>query len=138
VDRPSRLVTLAADLALPEFLMARQQRLVKVLAVMLAILIVLGGRHLYWSVAGLVLALFAGGYPLRRRLSGETASLPVYLWRSIRSVIGGVGFWFALLWTPAIVLAIDPGRWPLEARHPCFRTTDLATDDHSCPRSTVT
>jgi hypothetical protein len=84
-----------------------------VLAVTLAILIVLGGRHLYWSVALLVLALFAGGYPLRRRLLGETATLPVYLWRSIRSLIGGVGFWFVLLWTPAIVLAIDPARWPL-------------------------
>lgn len=105
------LVGRTDDPALPELLMARQQRLVPVMATALAILIVTAGQHLWWSLLLLAVALLSGGYPLRRKLLGETAGLPLYLWRSLKSLIGGMGFWILLVWTPTIVLAIDPERW---------------------------
>ena len=68
------LVGRTDDPALPELLMARQQRLVPVMATALAILIVTAGHHLWWSLLLLAVALLSGGYPLRRTLLGETAT----------------------------------------------------------------
>ncbi|HSA57139.1 MAG TPA: M48 family metalloprotease [Gemmatimonadaceae bacterium] len=106
-----RLARATDDPALPELLMARQQRLVAVGATSLAILLVLGGRHVWWGVLLLATILLTGGYPLRRTLLGETAALPLYLWRSLKSMVGGMGFWILLVWTPTIVLGIDRERW---------------------------
>jgi heat shock protein HtpX len=108
-----RLARLADDPALPELLMAQQQRLLGVVATALAVMIVLGGTHVYWSFPLMAAGLITGRYPLRRKLLGETMGLGTYLWRSGKSVLGGWGFWVLLAWTPMIVLGIDARWWPL-------------------------
>lgn len=99
------------DPALPELLMARQQRLIIVSATVLALTIVLGGAHAWWALPLLAISLLSGGYPLRRTLLGETAPLWLYLWRSLKSMLGAMGFWILLVFAPVIVLAIDATRW---------------------------
>ncbi len=107
-----RLEGASEDPALPELLLARNQRIVPVLATTLALLIVLAGGALYWTIPLVAAGMLTGSYPLRRALRIETAGLGRYLWRSVRSIVGSVGFWILLAWTPQIVVAIDPRyRW---------------------------
>jgi Zn-dependent protease with chaperone function len=103
-----RLTRMVDDPALPELLMARRQRVTLFVAIALATMVVFGGRHSYWGVPLIGAALLAGGYPLRRRLALETAGLGGYLWRGAKSIIGSLGFWVVLAWTPAIVLSFEP------------------------------
>jgi Zn-dependent protease with chaperone function len=105
------LVSATADPALPELLMARQQRLLLITATALALLLVLGNAHLAWAIPWLTLSLLAGRYPLRRALLGESNGLGSYLWRSSKSIVGAWGFWALLLSAPVLVLAIDPHWW---------------------------
>jgi hypothetical protein len=53
------------DPALPELLLARRQRLTAITAVVLAAMIVLGGRSAYWGIPLLLVSLPVGGYALR-------------------------------------------------------------------------
>jgi Zn-dependent protease with chaperone function len=107
-----RLERAGDDPALPELILTRNQRIHPVLATTLALLIVLAGGALYWALPLIVAGMLAGSYPLRRALGIETAGLGRYFWRSVKSIIGSVGFWILLAWTPQIVLAIDPRfRW---------------------------
>jgi len=101
------------DPALPELLMARQQRLVLVVATAIALMLVLGAVHGVWGMPLLALGMLAGRYPLRRALLGETVGLGRYLWHSLRSVAGTWGFWLLLLCAPCTVLVVDAMSWPL-------------------------
>ena len=109
-----RLVSLTDDPALPELLHGRRQRLVMVSAASIAFILVFGGRAAYWAIPLMGLATIAGGYTLRRTLALETGGFAGYLWRGIKSVVGGLGFWILLVLTPTILLAI-PARYEFVA-----------------------
>jgi len=96
------------DPALPELLFARRQRLTTVTAAGLAAIIVIGGDTAFWSIPLMVLALPVGGYSLRRALGVDTSGVVVHTWRHIKALVGSLGFWILLAWTPQIVLAAGP------------------------------
>lgn len=99
---------LTDDPALPELLLARRQRALKIFAGSVAVMIVLGGRQSCWGIALLAVVLVAGSYPLRRTLGLETGGVARYAWRCAKSLAGGLGFWLVLVLTPEIVLSIEP------------------------------
>ena len=94
--------------ALPELLLARQQRLAMFVAGAMVASLFLGGRHAYWAIPVIGLAITVGGFPLRRALRIETGTVFGHLWRTAKSVFGGLGLWVLLAWTPDIILSIDP------------------------------
>jgi Zn-dependent protease with chaperone function len=58
-----------------------------------------------WAIPLLLVALAGASHGPRRRLFGETWSFAGYLeWRA-RIVVGTIGFWIVLAFTPAIVMA---------------------------------
>src|SRR6185295_12148504 len=102
--RGRRLIRSLADPALPELLMAKQQRVSMVLIFCVVFLVAFGGSNVYWAVPLQVLALVVGGYPLGKVLLGESTRAPTYVWSSLKSVLGGFGFWLALGVTPLVVV----------------------------------
>ena len=96
------------DPALPELLFARRQRLTTVIAAGLAAIVVIGGDTAFWSIPLMVLSLPIGGYSLRRALGVDTSGVVVHTWRHIKALVGSLGFWILLAWTPQIVFATDP------------------------------
>ncbi len=103
-----RIAARATDPVLPELLFARSQRLVNISTTAFVATAFVGGRHAYWGALVITASMIAGGYPLRRALGLETDGLVRHLWRSAKSIVGGLGFWLLLLVTPEIVLALDP------------------------------
>jgi Zn-dependent protease with chaperone function len=101
-----RLSRLTDDPVLPELVFARRQRLTVVAATAIAFLLVFGGRAAYWGLPLMALAMLAGNYSSRRAIALETGTFPGYMWRGVKSIAGGFGFWVLLLMTPAIVLAV--------------------------------
>lgn len=101
----------ADDPALPELLFERWQLVTKVFAVCVVLEVVLGGRHAVWGVPLLAGLLIVAGYPVRRRVLGETWGLGAYVWHTTRSIAGGFGFWIALCLVPFIVQAFGRERW---------------------------
>ena len=96
------------DPALPELLFARRQRLTTATAAGLAVIVVVGGDFAFWAIPLMVLSLPIGGYSLRRALGVDTSGVVVHTWRHVKSLVGSLGFWVLLAWTPQIVFAIDP------------------------------
>ncbi|MDH4062779.1 MAG: M48 family metalloprotease, partial [Acidobacteriota bacterium] len=90
------------DPALPERLMARRSRMAMVVAVPLAVTVLLWPARLPWSGPLLIAAFVAAGFPLRRRLHGETWSLPSYLWFMLRWTVATWGFWLLLVCAPVL------------------------------------
>lgn len=107
-----RLIRLREDPALPELLLARQQRVMMVgwLAVVIMIFINdltgLRGQALIFVT---VLSPFIGGYQLRRQIHGDTIGFFRYLLEGIKTIVGSVGFWMLLLWSPLIIASLDEG-----------------------------
>lgn len=101
------------DPALPELLMAKQQRVSLVLVFCVVFLVAFGGANVYWAVPLQVLGLVVGGYPLGRVLLGESTRASTYVWSNLKSVFGAFGFWLALGATPLLVVALGKGGWPL-------------------------
>ena len=66
-------------------------------------MVVLGGSNAAWGIPLLVVLLIARAYPLRTRLLGESWGFGAYLWHSILSIVGGFGFWIALIYAPFLV-----------------------------------
>jgi hypothetical protein len=103
-----RITGRANDPVLPELLFARSQRLVNISTTAFVATAFVGGRHAYWGALLITASMIVGGYPLRRALGLETDGVVRHLWRSAKSIVGGLGFWLLLLITPEIVLALDP------------------------------
>jgi len=97
----------ATDPALPELLLARQQRLRNVATAALVALVFVSGGSWYWEIPLIGASLVAGGFALRRSLGIATDGLHQQLWRSAKSNVGGLGLWILAASLPAIV--IDAG-----------------------------
>ena len=103
-----RLLARHDDPALPELIANRQRANVVAIAVSIALLLVFAGPRVAWGIPLLLAALAAAAYPFRTRLLGETWSFGRYLWHSALSLLGGFGFWIALIYAPLLVQqAID-------------------------------
>ena len=83
----------ATDPVLPELLFARSQRLVNISTTAFVATAFVGGRHAYWGALLITVSMIVGGYPLRRALGLETDGVVRHLWRSAKSIVGGLGFW---------------------------------------------
>jgi Zn-dependent protease with chaperone function len=94
------------DPALPELLANRRRLNVRMIAIVAALMIVLGGRDAAWGIPLLILFLIAAAYPLRTRLLGETWGFGAYLWHTLASVVGGFGFWIALAFAPSVMFRL--------------------------------
>ncbi|MGH7555210.1 MAG: M48 family metallopeptidase, partial [Longimicrobiales bacterium] len=127
-----RLMRAMDDPAFPELLMAQQQRLMNVTMTSLVLTFVLGGSHSYWGLPLMAAGMIVGRYPLRRVLAGETIEMASYVWRSAKSVLGSLGFWVLLSWTPMILLGIDDRAWTL-ALAPAL-VLAMVLWDHCYPR----
>ena len=97
------------DPALPELLLARQQRLAAV-AVIAGLAVVATWA---WALPLLLLALMAGSWPLRRTLFEERWSLPRYLVAQLRAFTGWMGPYALLALMPLLVLAVPRWHWPV-------------------------
>ena len=95
-----------ADPALPELLLARQQRLAKVSLVAMILLLVLCAGEALWGIPLQLLALLVARFRFRRSLFGETWSLLQYLRYSIFDAVGKLGLWVGVALAPAVVLAL--------------------------------
>ena len=91
------------DPALPELIAGRRRTMVVVIAVSMAFLLVFSGSRVAWGIPLLLAALAAAAYPFRTQLLGETWSFPRYLWHAGLSLVGGFGFWIALIYAPILV-----------------------------------
>lgn len=97
------LVAIADDPILPERLLANQRRNGVALVLALAGLATLSPGALPFTAPLALLATFAGAYPMRRAIHGDTWSLPAYLAFFSRLSIALYGFWALLAWTPQLV-----------------------------------
>lgn len=100
------------DPALPELLLAQNQRLLKVTTGGFILLAFFAGDHWFWVLPVLLLALFASHFPLRRSLFGERWSIASYLRYGIFSFIGGAGPWLCAAFLPSFVLAVVSNTLP--------------------------
>jgi Zn-dependent protease with chaperone function len=113
--RGRALLNKGEDPALPELLDSRRRTTMGALAIALALMIVLTGAQSAWGIPLLAVLLIAVGYPVRRRILGETWGFWPYLYHTARSIVGGFGFWIALAYAPTMVEALldtfGTGRW---------------------------
>ena len=100
----------ADDPALPELLLARQQRLSQVGVVATVGILLLATGHAAWALPALLLGLWIAAWPLRREIFGERLDLVAYLAWYARALVGSVGFWIALSFAPGLLIAV-PDRW---------------------------
>jgi Zn-dependent protease with chaperone function len=104
-----RFARLTDDPALPELLASRRQRLTTVAATVIAVTTVFGRLTAYWAIPLMAVAMLAGGYSIRRVLAFETGGFAGYLWRGMKSIVGGLGFWMLLVLAPALIFSVpDP------------------------------
>ena len=101
-----RLIARRDDPALPELIANRRRTSVSVGATAAAIILVLSGARVAWGIPLLIVAVTAAGYPFRTRLLGETWSFWRYLWHAGLSLLGGFGFWIALVYAPFVVQSV--------------------------------
>jgi Zn-dependent protease with chaperone function len=94
------LIRAADDPALPERLVAEQQKNGQITGLVFVVLAVASPRALWWTLPLLFGARVAAGYPLRRTLFEETWSLPGYLWFVARLTIAVWGFWISVALLP--------------------------------------
>jgi Zn-dependent protease with chaperone function len=135
------------DPVLPERLLAHRMRCTQVLGVTCGLLIFLAAGHAVWSIPVAVLASLAATLPSRRRLFGETWSLPDYLAWTTRVGVALWGYWPLLMAAPALVylsgawafttagsLAVVLGAWSLwYARVLLWLTGARPFDAHEWP-----
>src|SRR5687767_15902689 len=74
------LIHAANDPALPERLVAEQQRNGQITGLVFIVLAVASPKALWWTVPLLFGARVAAAYPLRKTLFEETWSFPGYMW----------------------------------------------------------
>ncbi len=106
------LVRLGDDAALPERLTEHRSRLTLVAAVVMVAEGILVTPWVLWAYGLMLLALLAGGFPMRRTLYGETWRFPAYVAHTVRLALGLLGFWLLLACAPSYVPAEGPARWP--------------------------
>jgi hypothetical protein len=104
--RDRRLAARLDDPTLPERLLAGRQLMPVAFAASIA-MAVLWFEHLIWVVPLALASVVAAGFPLRRRLLGESWSVTAYLWFMFRLAIATQGIW--LLTAIAPVLTDHPG-----------------------------
>jgi Zn-dependent protease with chaperone function len=95
----------ADDPALPERLYADRVRRAPVTAFVIALILALAWPHAIWAIPLTLLTQTLAAYPLRRRLFGETWTLPAYLVWTLRATVALWGFHLLLLAMPLLVLA---------------------------------
>ena len=109
------LLSKGEDPALPELLDSRRRTTTAAFAIALALMIVLTGAQSAWGIPLLAVLLIGVGYPVRRRILGETWGFWPYLYHTARSIVGGFGFWIALAYAPTMVEALldtfGTGQW---------------------------
>ncbi|MFL5582929.1 MAG: M48 family metallopeptidase [Gemmatimonadaceae bacterium] len=103
-----RLPALADDPAFPELLFARGQRLNAIQSWVTVGCIVLGGVHAMWLIPLSLLLRLSAAHPIRRQIFGETWGVGAMVWYTVRSVVGGLGFWLLLLLAPSIIIDFAP------------------------------
>jgi Zn-dependent protease with chaperone function len=64
------------------------------------------------SVSLSLLAIWAGSFPLRRKLFAEQWNVFEFLWWRVRLIIGTAGYWLALMVTPYVVRVAGTEQWP--------------------------
>src|SRR5215470_9370082 len=92
-----RLVARRDDPALPERIIARASRLVQVMAALP------------------LLGWYVGGFPTHKVLHEERRGLAGYLLATGRWWLAALGIWTLLAFSPAIISAAGPARWPVAA-----------------------
>lgn len=93
------------DPALAERVLQQRRSVLQALAVALALLVLLLPRHAAWAVPLLALATLTAGYPLRRRLHGETWDLVSFLAFNLRLWLALGAPWLLVLFAPALIVA---------------------------------
>lgn len=102
------------DPALPERIVARANRLVQVMAAALGVLLIVS-PHTSWMFVLPLLSLYVGGFPTHKVLHEERWGLARYLLASGRWWLATLGIWTLLAFTPTIMAAAGPPRWPVVA-----------------------
>lgn len=97
-----RLARRIDDPALPERLMAQGPQAVAAFGLAIGLAIVFWPARVPWMLLVMVPTIVAAGFPLRRRLLGETWGLAAYLWFMARLLLATQGIWIALLLAPAL------------------------------------
>ena len=100
--RNRALIRAANDPALPERLVAEQQRNGQIAVLVFFVLALASPKALWWTLPLLFLARVTAAYPLRKTLFEETWSLPAYLWFVVRLMIGIWGFWILVVLLPFV------------------------------------
>ena len=98
--RNRALIRAANDPALPERLLAEQQRNGQIAGLVFIVLAIASPKALWWTLPLMYLARVAAAYPLRRTLFEETWSFPEYLWFVVRLMFGIWGFWMCVALLP--------------------------------------
>lgn len=99
------------DPTLPERLLARRRQN-QAASIVFGLVLGVG-----WGTTGLrvlpllIVADVAAAYPFRRRIFGETWSLPAYLWFTCRITVANFAFWIILATTPAFAGAFGTPGW---------------------------
>ena len=94
------LIRAADDPALPERLVAEQQRNGQIAGLVFMVLAIASPKALWWTLPLMYLARVAAGYSLRRTLFEETWSFPEYLWFVVRLTLAIWGFWLSVALLP--------------------------------------
>jgi heat shock protein HtpX len=98
--------------ALPERHLAIAQRIASISFVCcIAIGLFAGWPRTLWILALQFVALACTTYQTRRRLFGETWTLPRYLVWRIQILVAFIGFWWFIACAPAFVANTSPLRW---------------------------
>jgi Zn-dependent protease with chaperone function len=105
--RNRRLAARLDDPTLPERLLVERQLVTFAFAASIAVIAVLWFGHLIWVVPLALTSVVAAGFPLRRRLLGESWSVRSYLWFMFRLAIATQGIWLLIAVAP--VLTDHPG-----------------------------
>jgi Zn-dependent protease with chaperone function len=98
--RHRALIRAVNDPALPERLVAEQQRNGQIGGLVFIVLAIASPTALWWTLPLMYLARVAAGYSLRRTLFEETWSFAEYLWFVVRLTIGIWGFWLSVALLP--------------------------------------
>ncbi|HSF19014.1 MAG TPA: M48 family metalloprotease [Vicinamibacteria bacterium] len=104
-----KLVERRDDPLLPEYLLARKQRVTAWIATVLGIGIVLMRPYLVYVLFASILGVLAGGFPARKKIFAETWSLAAYLSHQLR-------FWVGML-LPVLFVASIPMAMRVTGEH---------------------
>lgn len=94
------------DPALPELLLARQNRLASATTTCMVVILVFAGGHLLWAMPLLLLGVLLAQFPVRRSLFGETWSRLDYIRYKARSLVAALGSVILVCLAPSAILSI--------------------------------